>query len=80
MNRGNLAEDPRIGRPSGSRYAHPGMDETNHLLYVSDRDRKVRSKGAEGQEKDARSKIDRSFTERRLKLEEALEERSEAES
>lgn len=32
MNRGNLAEDPRVGRPSSSRYSRQGAEE-NKLLY-----------------------------------------------
>ena len=37
MNRGNLAEDPRVDRPSSSRYSRYGR-EGNALLYVSDRE------------------------------------------
>ena len=37
MNRGNLAEDPRVDRPSSSRYTRYGR-EGNALLYVSDRE------------------------------------------
>ena len=37
MNRGNLAEDPRVDRPSSSRYSRYGS-ESNALLYVSDRE------------------------------------------
>ena len=37
MNRENLAEDPRVDRPSSSRYSRYGR-EGNALLYVSDRE------------------------------------------
>ena len=37
MNRGNLAEDPRVDRPSSRRYSRYGR-EGNALLYVSDRE------------------------------------------
>ncbi|MCI6698716.1 MAG: L,D-transpeptidase/peptidoglycan binding protein [Lachnospiraceae bacterium] len=37
MNRGNLAEDPRVDQPSSSRYSRYGR-EGNALLYVSDRE------------------------------------------
>ena len=54
MNRGNLAEDPRVDRPSSSRYSRYGTED-NALLYVSDREwkkalasRRVPSKGAPG--------------------------------
>lgn len=44
MNRGNLAEDPRGGGASSSRYSRSGADE-NHLLYVSDREYRHKSRG-----------------------------------
>ena len=37
MNRGNLAEDPRVDRPSQSRYSRYDSGR-NALLYESDRE------------------------------------------
>lgn len=57
MNRGNLAEDPRVDRPSSSRYSRYGS-ESNALLYVSDREwkRALAEKNASsaGQKKESR--------------------------
>jgi len=47
MNRGNLAEDPRVDRPSSSRYSRYD-DGENRLLYVSDREWKKASGSEEG--------------------------------
>lgn len=44
MNRGNLAEDPRAGLPSSSRYSRTGSEE-NKLLYVDVRGRRGKATG-----------------------------------
>ncbi len=53
MNRGNLAEDPRVDRPSYSRYSRY-EGEKNSLLYVSDREWRKASSGKK--EKDGKVK------------------------
>ena len=46
MSRGNLAEDPRVDRPSSSRYTHLGAEAENKLLYAPDVTRKKGTQGS----------------------------------
>ena len=48
MNRGNLAEDPKVDRPSSSRYTHMGAEAENKLLYAPDVNRKKRGTQGSG--------------------------------
>ena len=46
MSRGNLSEDPRVDRPSSSRYTHLGAEAENKLLYAPDVTRKKGTQGS----------------------------------